>query len=60
MNSAEECIWSGIFVITDKKWKTSQKSQEIFLFTNIEVQGEKTKVWNYLEKEELSTNKNKK
>ena len=38
---------------SDKKWKTLEKKQEIFISTNIEVQTEKAEVRNNLKKEEL-------
>ena len=44
----------------DKKWKTLEKYREIFMSTNIEVQREKAKVRNNLEKEELLTDEKKK
>ena len=43
----------------DNKWKTLEKNREILMSTNIEVQREKAKVRNNLEREELLTNKNK-
>ena len=43
----------------DNKWKTLEKNREVLMSTNTEVQREKAKVRNNLEREELLTDKSK-